>query len=90
MKLSDIQEGRRIRSTPEMQSAFESLVSLDRAPCEAFDIGWIAGREALEREIEERFWALADRDGLANLPSDMWLALDALAVRDRTRTRTKP
>jgi hypothetical protein len=87
MKLADIQNRRRIPSTPEMQAAFESYVDLDRAPCEAFVIGWIAGREALEREIETRFWALADRDGLANLPSDMWEAIDALALGDRKGRR---
>lgn len=63
----------------EVYTAFENLVDIGQAPCEAFDIGWVEGRERLERSTEERFWSIVDRNGPSGLPSDMWEAIAILA-----------
>ena len=52
------------------------------SPADALTIEQVGKvREAIERDIEERFWSIVDQNGLASLPSDMWAALEILARR---------
>lgn len=64
-----------------MEPLFDALVSPEKSPAEAFDIGYLAGHSAGWREAETQFWQIVDRDGPSGLPSDMFEALDILARR---------
>ena len=78
-ELYNSQKMARRNISDEVYTAFENLVDIGQAPCEAFDIGWVEGRERLERSTEERFWSIVDRNGPSGLPSDMWEAIAILA-----------
>lgn len=63
----------------KMEPLFDALVSPDKSPAEAFDIGYLAGYSVGWREAETQFWQIVDRDGPSGLPSDMFEALGILA-----------
>ena len=64
-----------------MEPLFDALVSPEKSPAEAFDIGYLAGHSAGWREAEMQFWQIVDRDGPSGLPSDMIEALNILAQK---------
>ena len=72
-----------------VEAAFEILVPVTATPWEAFKIAFEHASEAARTDFEVRAWQIIDGDGLAPVPSDLWVALAQVARAARNRDMWK-